>query len=110
MSNSTRRARLPRPTTLALAVAALSCLPAHAQTGAPASMPEVVVSASGFEQDSKRRPPRAQCVTRQELSRSASATYAGAGKRGRLDVGAAGDKTGGMNISIRGSPATTPWC
>ena len=106
MSNSTRRARLPRPTTLALALAALSCMPAHAQTGAPASMPEVVVSASGFEQDIKQAPASITVLTRQELSkeRFGNLTQALESVEG-IDVGAAGDKTGGMNISIRGMPS-----
>ncbi|WP_402720816.1 TonB-dependent receptor domain-containing protein [Janthinobacterium rivuli] len=106
MSNSPRRARLPRPTTLALALAALSCLPAHAQTGAPASMPEVVVSASGFEQDIKQAPASITVLTRQELSkeRFGNLTQALESVEG-IDVGAAGDKTGGMNISIRGMPS-----
>ncbi|WP_035817333.1 TonB-dependent receptor domain-containing protein [Janthinobacterium sp. RA13] len=106
MSNNPRRARLPRPTTLALALAALSCLPAHAQTGAPASMPEVVVSASGFEQDIKQAPASITVLTRQELSkeRFGNLTQALESVEG-IDVGAAGDKTGGMNISIRGMPS-----
>jgi len=106
MSNSTRRARLPRPTTLALALAALSCLPAHAQTGTPASMPEVVVSASGFEQDIKQAPASITVLTREELSkeRFGNLTQALESVEG-IDVGAAGDKTGGMNISIRGMPS-----
>ncbi|MGK5073755.1 TonB-dependent receptor domain-containing protein [Janthinobacterium sp. ZB1P44] len=106
MSNRTRRAPLPRPTTLALALAALSCLPAHAQTGTPASMPEVVVSASGFEQDIKQAPASITVLTRQELSkeRFGNLTQALESVEG-IDVGAAGDKTGGMNISIRGMPS-----
>ncbi|MDN2712387.1 TonB-dependent receptor [Janthinobacterium sp. SUN118] len=106
MSNSTRRASLPRPTTVALAIAALSCLPAAAQTGAPASMPEVVVSAAGFEQDIKQAPASITVLTRQELSkeRFGNLTQALESVEG-IDVGAAGDKTGGMNISIRGMPS-----
>jgi len=106
MSNRTRRAPLPRPTTLALALAALSCLPAHAQTGTPASMPEVVVSASGFEQDIKQAPASVTVLTREELSkeRFGNLTQALESVEG-IDVGAAGDKTGGMNISIRGMPS-----
>ncbi|PLY43321.1 TonB-dependent receptor [Janthinobacterium sp. ROICE36] len=106
MSNSTRRPRLPRPTTLALALATLSCLPAYAQTGTPASMPEVVVSASGFEQDIKQAPASITVLTRAELSkeRFGNLTQALESVEG-IDVGAAGDKTGGMNISIRGMPS-----
>ena len=106
MSNSTRRAPLPRPTTLALALAALSWLPASAQTGTPASMPEVVVSASGFEQDIKQAPASITVLTREELSkeRFGNLTQALESVEG-IDVGAAGDKTGGMNISIRGMPS-----
>ena len=106
MSNSTRRPRLPRPTTLALAIAALACLPAHAQVAAPDSMPEVVVSASGFEQDIRQAPASITVLTRQELSkeRFGNLTQALESVEG-IDVGAAGDKTGGMNISIRGMPS-----
>ncbi|WP_219134807.1 TonB-dependent receptor domain-containing protein [Janthinobacterium sp. UMAB-60] len=106
MSNRTRRAHLPRPTTLALAMAALSCLPAYAQTGTPASMPEVVVSASGFEQDIRQAPASITVLTREELSkeRFGNLTQALESVEG-IDVGAAGDKTGGMNISIRGMPS-----
>ena len=106
MSNSTRHPRLPRPTTLALALAALSCLPAYAQTGTPASMPEVVVSASGFEQDIRQAPASITVLTRAELSkeRFGNLTQALESVEG-IDVGAAGDKTGGMNISIRGMPS-----
>nr|WP_314633628.1 TonB-dependent receptor [uncultured Janthinobacterium sp.] len=106
MSNRTRRAHLPRPTTLALALAALSCLPAHAQLATTASMPEVVVSASGFEQDIKQAPASITVLTREELSkeRFGNLTQALESVEG-IDVGAAGDKTGGMNISIRGMPS-----
>ncbi|MNM19139.1 Colicin I receptor precursor [compost metagenome] len=106
MSNSTRRAHLPRPTTLALALAALSCLPAHAQVATTTSMPEVVVSASGFEQDIKQAPASITVLTREELSkeRFGNLTQALESVEG-IDVGAAADKTGGMNISIRGMPS-----
>ena len=106
MSHRTRRAPLPRPTTLALALAALSWLPASAQTGTPASMPEVVVSASGFEQDIKQAPASITVLTREELSkeRFGNLTQALESVEG-IDVGAAADKTGGMNISIRGMPS-----
>ena len=91
MSNSTRRAHLPRPTTLALALAALSCLPAHAQVATSTSMPEVVVSASGFEQDIKQAPASITVLTREELSkeRFGNLTQALESVEG-IDVGAAG--------------------
>ena len=101
-----RTRTMPRLTTLALSLAALSSTPAFAQDTSGESMPEVVVSAAGFEQDIKQAPASITVLTRDELSRErfGNLTQALESVEG-IDVGAAGDKTGGMNISIRGMPS-----
>ena len=98
--------RMPRLTTLALSLAALSATSAFAQELSAESMPEVVVSAAGFEQDIRQAPASITVLTREELSRErfGNLTQALESVEG-IDVGAAGDKTGGMNISIRGMPS-----
>ena len=100
-----RTRNMPRLTTLALSLAALSGT-AFAQDISTGTMPEVVVSAAGFEQDIKQAPASITVLTREELSRErfGNLTQALESVEG-IDVGAAADKTGGMNISIRGMPS-----
>ena len=102
----TRRVRLPRLSMLALALTTLFTSTVHAQADSTESMPEVVVSASGFEQDIKQAPASITVLTRDELAkeRFGNLTQALESVEG-IDVGAASDKTGGMNISIRGMPS-----
>ncbi|MEW6761028.1 MAG: TonB-dependent receptor [Pseudomonadota bacterium] len=100
--------RLPlpafRPSLIALAVATLS-LPASADT-VSAPMPTVVVTASGFEQSIREAPASITVLTREQLERERFGNLAQALESVEgIDVGAAGDKTGGMNISIRGMPS-----
>jgi outer membrane receptor for ferrienterochelin and colicins len=104
----TLHARRTRPTRLALAITALTALSCTSALAAPAenTMATVVVSASGFEQDIKQAPASITVLTRSDLSqeRFGNLTQALESVEG-IDVGAAGDKTGGMNISIRGMPS-----
>lgn len=66
-------------------------------------MGEVVVSASGFEQDVKEAPASISVITREELESKRISNIADAlrGVEG-VDVDAAPGKTGGLNISMRG--------
>lgn len=97
-----------RPTSLALLIASVCATgAAFAQNATPtAELREVVVSASGFEQDIKEAPASITVITREELAsgRVSSLTEALASVEG-IDVGAAAGKTGGLNISIRGMPS-----
>ena len=94
---------LIRPTLLALAAAA--CASASAQQ-ATQTMSEVVVSASGFEQELKQAPASISVVTRQELEQKNFRDLAEAlqGVEG-IDVMGGTGKTGGLDISIRGMPS-----
>ena len=78
---------------------------AHAQT-AEVSLSEVVVSASGFEQELKQAPASISVVTRQELEtrQYRDLAEALAGVEG-IDVLGGTGKTGGLDISIRGMPS-----
>jgi outer membrane receptor for ferrienterochelin and colicins len=71
-----------------------------------AELREVVVSASGFEQDIKAAPASITVIPREELAkgRFGSLTDALESVEG-IDVGAPAGKTGGLNISIRGMPS-----
>ena len=94
---------LIRPTLLALAAAA--CASASAQQ-ATQTMSEVVVSASGFEQDIKEAPASITVITRKQLEEKRVSNLAQALEDVEgVDVGAGTDKTGGPNISIRGMGA-----
>ena len=88
-----------RPTLLALAAAA--CVSAIAQENAQ-TLSEVVVSASGFEQQIKDAPASISVVTREDLSNKNFRDLADAlqGVEG-IDVRGATGKTGGFDISIR---------
>ena len=96
----------PRPLPLTLAITALcSAYTAAAQTE-PATLREVVVSASGFEQELKQAPASITVIKREELAskRSSSLAEALADAEG-VDVGNTAGKTGGLNISLRGMPS-----
>ncbi|KQP37149.1 TonB-dependent receptor domain-containing protein [Pseudorhodoferax sp. Leaf274] len=93
-----------RPSPLSLVVAALCALgSAHAQQ---ATLNEVVVSASGFEQDLKQAPASISVITRDELQTRQFRDLAEAlqGVEG-IDVAGSTGKTGGLDISIRGMPS-----
>lgn len=92
-----------RPTLLALAAAA--CASAIAQDNTQA-LSEVVVSASGFEQQIKDAPASISVVTRQDLETKNFRDLADAlqGVEG-IDVRGGTGKTGGFDISIRGMPS-----
>lgn len=92
-----------QPTLLALAAAA--CASAVAQESTQ-SLSEVVVSASGFEQELKQAPASISVVTREELERKNFRDLAEAlqGVEG-IDVLGGTGKTGGLDISIRGMPS-----
>lgn len=116
MSNRPVHGVLPsRPSSLAVLVAAIcaagaASAQAQAQAqghGASATeLREVVVSASGFEQDIKEAPASITVIPREELAkgRFGSLTDALESVEG-IDVGAAAGKTGGLNISMRGMPS-----
>ncbi|MFC0251269.1 TonB-dependent receptor domain-containing protein [Massilia consociata] len=108
MSSRSLRAVPFRPSTLALALA-LAHGAAWADDGpdkAAADMHQVVVTASGFEQRMRDAPASITVITRDELEqgRFGNLTQALESVEG-IDVGAAADKTGGMNISMRGMPS-----
>ncbi len=92
-----------RPTLLALAAAA--CVSAIAQESTQ-TLSEVVVSASGFEQQIKDAPASISVITRQELETKNFRDLADAlqGVEG-IDVRGSTGKTGGFDISIRGMPS-----
>ena len=91
-----------------LTLVAAACVAAHAQTpSAPsAALSEVVVSASGFEQELKQAPASISVVTREELETRNYRDLAEAlqGVEG-IDVMGGTGKTGGLDISIRGMPS-----
>ncbi|GAA6119896.1 TonB-dependent receptor [Acidovorax sp. FG27] len=75
-------------------------------TGAAAELREVVVSASGFEQDIKEAPASITVIPREELARGRFGSLADALESVEgIDVGAAAGKTGGLNVSMRGMPS-----
>ena len=88
----------------ATGVASAQSQPQTAQRAVELS--EVVVSASGFEQELKQAPASITVITRDELAnkRTNSLSEALADVEG-VDVGDSAGKTGGMNISIRGMPS-----
>lgn len=92
-----------RPTFVAAAIAALG-LQAHAQvTG---TLSEVVVSASGFEQELAKAPASISVITREELQTKQYRDLAEALKDVEgIDVRGSTGKTGGLDISIRGMPS-----
>jgi outer membrane receptor for ferrienterochelin and colicins len=82
----------------------LAGLPAHAQESV--ELREVVVSASGFEQELRQAPASIAVVTRQDLETRQFRDLAEALRHVEgVDVRGATGKTGGLNISIRGLPS-----
>ena len=110
MSNAATRRPIfqAQPRLLALAAAALCASTGiNAQVQAKEStMEEVVVSASGFEQELKDAPASISVVTRKELETRNFRDLAEAlqGVEG-IDVMGGTGKTGGLDISIRGMPS-----
>ncbi len=78
----------------------------QAQPQANAALKEMVITASGFEQDIKDAPASITVIDRKELEQKRFSSLAEAltDVEG-VDVGAAAGKTGGLNISIRGMPS-----
>ena len=107
MSFSAASGTVLRPTLLALAAAA-ACASAIAQEApAPsATLSEVVVSATGYEQELKQAPASISVVTREELEKKSFRDLADAlqGVEG-IDVRGSTGKTGGFDISMRGMPS-----
>jgi len=101
MSKISASRLLLKPSLLALAAAA--CVHATAQE---THLGEVVVSASGFEQELKNAPASISVVTREELETRNFRDLAEAlqGVEG-IDVMGGTGKTGGLDISIRGMPS-----
>lgn len=104
MPTPTRHAPLLRRSLLSLAIGALP-FAAHANA-VPADMATVVVSASGFEQTIREAPASITVLTREQLEKERFGNLAQALESVEgIDVAAAGDKTGGLNISVRGMPS-----
>ena len=95
-----------QPRLLALAAAATCASTAAFAQARESTMEEVVVSASGFEQELKNAPASISVVTRQELETKNFRDLAEAlqGVEG-IDVMGGTGKTGGLDISIRGMPS-----
>ncbi|CAL63412.1 Putative exogenous ferric siderophore receptor [Herminiimonas arsenicoxydans] len=99
-SGLARLARLTWP----LAVLAATAGSAHAQDAAPEhQLKEIVVSASGFEQEIKNAPASITVITREELqsNRVNSIAEALSNVEG-VDVTSSVGKTGGLSIQMRG--------
>lgn len=100
--------RLPLPLSRrSLIGAAIALLPfaAHAEPETH-DMATVVVTAAGFEQSIREAPASITVLSRDQLEKERFGNLAQALESVEgIDVGAAGDKTGGMNISIRGMPS-----
>lgn len=97
----------PRPSSIALALSLLySISPSAAATPSPTPIPVVVVTAAGFEQAAREAPASVTVLTREKLAqeRFANLSQALENLEG-IDVGAAADKTGGMQVAIRGMPS-----
>lgn len=72
----------------------------------PENMATVVVTAAGFEQSIREAPASITVLSREQLEKERFGNLAQALESVEgIDVGAAADKTGGMNISIRGMPS-----
>lgn len=76
----------------------------HAQTAAPEQqLQEVVVSASGFEQEIKNAPASITVITKEDLETKRITSIADAlSDVEGIDTGNTAGKTGGLNISMRG--------
>jgi outer membrane receptor for ferrienterochelin and colicins len=107
MLRATSAAALPLPFPLRPGVAALSlaffsahALPAAAQAR---QLDEVVVSASGFEQEVRNAPASITVITREELETKRISNIADAlADIEGIDTGGTAGKTGGLNIRMRG--------
>lgn len=97
------------PLRLAICAALGSCAGLAFAQSAPAgttALSEVVVSASGFEQELKQAPASISVVTRQELESRQFRDLAEALQHVEgVDVRGGTGKTGGLDISIRGLPS-----
>ena len=93
-----------RKSSLSILVAALGV--AGSASAQQATLSEVVVSASGFEQEVKDAPASISVISREELQTRQFRDLAEAlrGVEG-IDVGGGTGKTGGLDISIRGMPS-----
>ncbi len=84
-------------------LATLLALPLAAQDQ---TMKEVVVSASGFQQEKKQAPASITVITRKEIERIRANHLADLLRDVEgLDVNAESTKTGGMSITLRGMPS-----
>lgn len=102
-SRSARSASALHPLACALALALAFVAPAFAQD---AQLREVVVTASGFEQEIKQAPASISVVTREELETRQFRDLAEALQHVEgIDVRGGTGKTGGLDISIRGMPS-----
>ena len=98
--------RFFQPTLLALAAAACASAAAQSTTAPTATLSEVVVSASGFEQELKQAPASISVVSREELDKKSFRDLAEALQNVEgIDVRGGTGKTGGLNISMRGMPS-----
>src|SRR5690606_2418262 len=85
---------------------ALSLIPLGAAAQSETVLEEMVVSASGFEQEIKDAPASISVITREELETRQYRDLAEALTNVEgVDVRGATGKTGGLNISIRGMPS-----
>lgn len=90
----------------ALFVALAFPLAATAQTEAPKQLADVVVSASGFEQEIKEAPASITVIPRKELETKQFRDLAEAlSDVEGVDVHGSTGKTGGLSISMRGMPS-----
>jgi outer membrane receptor for ferrienterochelin and colicins len=72
----------------------------------PPALPEVVITASGFEQARKDAPASITVITRDQLQRQRTTSLAEALRDVEgIDVGGTAGKTGGVSISLRGMPS-----
>ena len=98
--------KLPQLRRSALFVALALPLVATAHTEAPKRLDDVVVSASGFEQEIKEAPASISVVTRKELETKQFRDLAEAlADVEGVDVHGSTGKTGGLSISMRGMPS-----
>ena len=94
----------PRLSAVSLVVTSLFATPVFAQDSV--ELKEVVVTASGSEQEIKDAPASITVIDRAELQQKRFSSLAEALQDVEgVDVGAAAGKTGGLNISIRGMPS-----
>ncbi|MEI2417821.1 TonB-dependent receptor [Orrella sp. JC864] len=108
MSMSSPRFSAPfAPARLSLALALALPALAWSQSMPPVQqMREVVVTASGFEQDLKQAPASISVINRQQLQERRVTSIADAlSDVEGVDVRGGTGKTGGLNISIRGLPS-----